>query len=173
MSSETKLSVVADASALIALHQIQLLADLPSLFDQWVIPEAVAREVAPSVDLPLWISRRQLTQPIDRRLIDAALGAGETEVIALAMELRTHSVLLDERAGRKMAAMVGVPIVGTVGTVLAAMQAGIITTVAPRLDQLLAAGFYASPTLISQILALANEAGLPEFTKDDSSGSCL
>jgi len=58
--------VVADASPLIALQQIDQLALLKALFDEVVIPPAVAREVAPRLMLPSWIRERALLQPIER-----------------------------------------------------------------------------------------------------------
>ena len=161
MSFTAKLSVVAAASALIALHQIQLPDELESMFAECLIPPAVAREIASSVATPKWITQRQLMQSIDQRLAATALGAGETEAITLALELGTHSVMLDELPGRKMAAQVGVPVIGTLGVLLAAKHAGVIVDVAPRLHQLLATGFYASPDLVDQILTLAGEHPLP------------
>lgn len=46
------LSVVADASALIALHDIRLLDRLAPLFIACIIPPAVSQEIAPTVSCP-------------------------------------------------------------------------------------------------------------------------
>jgi predicted nucleic acid-binding protein len=142
---------------LIALDKIGLLDDLENLFDELVIPPAVAVEIAPTVRAPSWIAQRSLTQPVDPQLLSAALGPGETEAIALAMERGSRLVLIDELAGRKTANHLKVPVVGTLGLLLVAKEEGIVGALAPVVQALLATGFFASPTLINAILVRAGE----------------
>ena len=52
--------VVADASPLIALERIGRLELLKALFEEVLIPPAVAAEVAPRLLLPPWIRERAL-----------------------------------------------------------------------------------------------------------------
>jgi hypothetical protein len=56
--------VVADASPLIALERIGQLGLLKALFEEVLIPPAVAGEVAPRLLLPPWIRERALQQPV-------------------------------------------------------------------------------------------------------------
>jgi predicted nucleic acid-binding protein len=142
---------------LIALDKIGLLNDLETLFDELVIPPAVAREIAPTVDTPTWIVQRSLTVPVDPLLLAASLGPGETEAIALAMELGMRAVLIDELAGRNVAKHLRVPVVGTLGLLLIAKEEGFIGVVAPILQVLLATGFFASSSPINEIFVRAGE----------------
>lgn len=151
------MSVVADAGPLIALDKIGLLSALYDLFDELIIPPAVAGEIAPTVQAPPWIAQRPLAQPIDARVLAAALGPGETEAMALAMELAMRPVLIDELAGRRVANALSVPIIGTPGLLLVAKQEGIVGALAPMVRRLLATGFFASPSLVNAILLRAGE----------------
>ncbi len=96
--------VIADASPLIALHQIGQISLIEHLFDRILIPSAVAREVSPSLPtLQAWIMVRDLTQPIGAEILRASLGAGESDTLALALEVAASLVILDERPARKLA----------------------------------------------------------------------
>ena len=79
--------VVADASAVIALHQIGRLDVLRTIYPAIVIPPAVAAEIRPSVDRPNWLVVRALAGPIDPRVLGSRLGRGEQEVLSLALEV--------------------------------------------------------------------------------------
>jgi uncharacterized protein len=99
----SQLSVISNSSPLIGLNQIQQLDLLEKLFGTVTIPLAVAQEVAPSVQLPNWISIKPLSQPIAARILATALGSGESEAISLAVELSNYQVILDDRAALRLA----------------------------------------------------------------------
>jgi predicted nucleic acid-binding protein len=104
--------VVADASVLIALAQIGQLSLLQRLYAEVVIPPAVQSEVAPSVPtLPPWIHTHTLQLPLDSRVTHAALDAGETEAISLALETRAQWVILDDLQARRLAKDLGLAVV--------------------------------------------------------------
>jgi predicted nucleic acid-binding protein len=151
-------AVVADASPLIALHQIDHLELLERLFAQVEIPPAVAREAAPSLPvLPSWILVRQLSQPIDSLVLRAALGRGEAEALALAQQTRAELVIIDDRPARRLALNLGLSVAGTAGILARAKRAGFILAVRPLIEQLLRLGFRISPAIIEQVLADADE----------------
>lgn len=151
--------VVADASVLIALAQIGQLTLLERLFGAIVIPPAVAHEVSPSLPrLPAWIETRPLGRPLDARVLEAALDAGESEAIALALEAQAQRVILDDLPARRLAQTLGLSIVGTAGVVYAAKQGGLIPAVRPPLDALRAAGFRLRKDVYEEILKAAGEA---------------
>ena len=151
-------AVVADASVLIALHQIDQLSLLERLFAQVVIPPAVAREIAPSIlDLPAWLQVRSLQQPADSRVLVASLDPGETEAISLALEAGAQLVILDDRPARLLAAKLGLPFVGTAGVLLAAKRRGLTAAVRPPLDALRALGFRLRKDVYLEILEAAGE----------------
>jgi hypothetical protein len=89
-------TVVADASALIAFQQIGQLSLLQKVFMEVIVPPAVAREIQPSVPPVSWIVQRALAQPIAPLVLRASLGAGESEALSLAVELRADRLLVDE-----------------------------------------------------------------------------
>lgn len=106
--------------------------------------------------MPDWIEQRSLHQPIDARVAEDGLGAGEAEVISPGLEPATH-VVVDERKGRRMAAAVGLPLTGAVGLLLAARRSGLIDSPAEAIDALQGAGFHVSPALRDGALEQAGE----------------
>ena len=115
------------------------------------------REIAPSVQRPAWIRVRPLTKALDPRVLDAELGAGEPEVLSLALALGGYTVLLDERSARRLAVSLGLPLLGTVGLLARAKRQGILQNVRSSIDALLQSGFYASPDLVERVLREAGE----------------
>lgn len=151
-------SVVSNASPLIALQQIDRLDLLRDLFGMVAIPSAVARETVPSVpERPPWVAERPLTGPIDPRVLRASLDPGETEAIALALELGATSVILDDLPARRLAEEFGLSVVGTLGVLVRAKQRGLLTAIRPSLDALVAVDFYVGSKLLTELLAAAGE----------------
>jgi predicted nucleic acid-binding protein len=87
------------------------------------------------------------------------LGAGETAVLALALESGNTVVLLDDALARRAAAMLGLTYRGTLGLLLDAKRARLVTTVGPLLDRLKLLGFRLSRDTQSNMLELAGETG--------------
>ncbi|MBI2302442.1 MAG: DUF3368 domain-containing protein [Armatimonadetes bacterium] len=67
--------------------------------------------------------------------------------------------MVDEPAARSAAQRAGLRVIGVVGVLLAARQAGYVPSVRPLLDQLLAAGMRLSQGLYDQAVREAGEAG--------------
>ena len=150
-----RLSVIADASALIALDTIDLLDRLEPLFERCVIPPAVAGEIAPTVERPIWIAVQELTGTIPPAILEGALGRGETEAIALALELEGYDVVLDERRAWRLAAGLGLPVIGTLGILVRAKDAGMLSIIRPSIEALIATRF--SPRVIEEALREVGE----------------
>ncbi len=86
------------------------------------------------------------------------LDQGEAESIALALELETTILLIDEREGRHSAQQLGLRVVAVVGILLDAKAQGLVDQVVPHLDRLRQhAGFYLSWKLYQRVRALAGE----------------
>ncbi len=103
--------LICDTSALQYLHQLGLLHILKVLGEQVTVPPAVGAELAEGrargIDVPKlseldWLSMRS---PIRTVSLPQArdLGAGETEVLALALESPDAVVVLDDRLARNVA----------------------------------------------------------------------
>jgi uncharacterized protein len=149
--------IVSNSSPLIALTQIEMLWLLPDLFEQVLIPSAVAYETARSVPSLQWLNVRPLTNPVNEHIASAGLGRGESEALSLALELNRATVILDERAARRLAGELGIPVTGTLGILLEARRRGTISSLKPHLDALMDVQFYLTPNLVHELLAEVGE----------------
>jgi predicted nucleic acid-binding protein len=149
--------VVSNASPIIALIQIEQLHLLEQLFGTVVIPYAVVREISPTTSPPSWIEQQPITQALSAAILDASLGAGESETISLALETHARLVILDDRPARRLAQSLGLTVIGTLGILLVAKQRQLIATVQPSLDALLQHDFRISQRLYEQVLLDAQE----------------
>lgn len=149
--------VVSNSSPLIALEQLERLNLLERIFGTVLVLPAVAKEVAPTVTLPDWVKEQTLSQAIGSQILSASLGAGESEALSLALEMKASLVILDERPARRLAQALGVPVVGTLGLLLRAKRLGLIPALKPQLGALLQYDFRMSPALYERVLADADE----------------
>jgi predicted nucleic acid-binding protein len=126
------MTAISDSSPLILLATIGRLDLLHSVFREIVIPPAVRREVtiagagrpgAAGAAAAGWISVRAPTNlPAGARQF-GPIGAGETEVVALALKLgRGLPVLLDDRAGRRVAEHQNLLVIGSGGVLIRAQE---------------------------------------------------
>lgn len=148
--------VVSDASPLIALQQIGQLGLLRTIFGTVLIPPAVARE-ALSVEQPLWILKRALAKPMAPAVVAAGLGPGESEAISLALELRADRVIVDDLPARNLAQRLNIPLIGTLGILLAAKRKGLIPAIREPIDSLRQGGFRVASDLYEDLLRRADE----------------
>lgn len=157
--------VISNTSPLFYLHRLRHLDLLQKLYRRVVVPEAVVDELkagrdqgedAPDVADYDWIDVRTVHTPALVRLI-TDLGAGEAQVLALALEEPTSLVILDDRLAREVARLQNLRVTGTAGVILKAKQEGYIPAVAPLLDRLLQLDFRLSDTVKAHILKLAQE----------------
>lgn len=162
--------VISDTSAITNLAAIGHLQLLPQLYNQVTIPEAVYRELV-DIDPPVpgtvevqtscWLEVRQVA---NRKVVEllqneVRLDPGESEAIALALDLGAELLLIDERRGRAEANRLGLRITGLLGILIEAKQRNLIVAVKPLMDALIATSeFRVSLTLYTQILEMVDEA---------------
>ncbi len=108
-----------------------------------------------------WIERHAVRNQGPVFALRRDLDRGEAETIALALELASDLVLIDEQQGRHAATRHGLRVLGVVGILLQAKTAGRIELIRPRLDALRhQAGFFLSDDFYQEALMLAREASL-------------
>lgn len=150
-------NVVSNASPFIALDRIGRLDLMQRLFNQVTVPPAVVQEVSPRMSLPSWVVEQSLTQPLAPQVLAASLGPGEREAICLALEQNASWLIVDELPARRLATVLGVPVVGTIGVLVAAKQRGLVTEIRSLLDALTQQGFYIAQALCDSVLKQASE----------------
>lgn len=124
--------VVSDSSALIFLSRIGHLEILRTLFGNVLVPPQVYDEltrqttklgVTDILSVGLQWLRVQAPQVI---IPYKGLHEGETAAIALAKELRADFLIMDERAGRQVAATEQLETIGTIGILEKAADFGLL-----------------------------------------------
>jgi len=157
---------IADTSPLQYLHQIGKLDLLPHLVQRVLIPPAVAAELAEgrvrglNLPDPASFTWMEVRSPASKPTLpfQGELGPGETEVLALGMELRSATLILDDGVARRAAQALGLKFTGTLGLLIDAKKAGLIEAVAPALDEMQARGFHVAAHTRAAVLRLAGEA---------------
>ncbi|RMH27058.1 MAG: DUF3368 domain-containing protein [Planctomycetota bacterium] len=151
---------VSDTSPLCYLVLIGEIHIVPELFTGIVIPPAVRHELADPESPaevrewiaapPSWLSVREPTavseDPELRRL-----DPGERDAIALAEELSTDLLLLDDWKAREVARARGLPITGLVGILDIAVERSLVDA-ATAVERLRATNFRVSDHLLEMLL---------------------
>ena len=155
--------VIANTSPLQYLFQLDLLDFLPQLYGAVLVPEGVVRELRhgtrlgislPDLESLSWL-RTCKSAPV--LPLAAGLGIGEREVLALAMEVDSPLVILDDALARRFAQRLSIPVTGTLGLLLKAKQQRRIERIGHYLDRLEALGFRLDASTRAGVLELANE----------------
>ena len=149
--------VVTDTSPINYLVQIGHVDLLARLFGTVIVPQAVLDELlrpqAPAKvsqwasQLPDWVDVRHY----DGSLPDYSLDHGETEAMALALQLQVRAVLMDERKGRRVATEHGLTAIGTL-TLLELADARGLLEYETVLEKLRVTNFHAGEKLLSASL---------------------
>lgn len=156
--------VILNNTPLVALWSLGYLKLLRDLYGEVLIPQAVYEEFLATersirqtalAEAP-WIKVTPLHNP-RQVLVYVGLDQGEAEVLALANEQSARLVIIDELKGRRYAKRLGLPLTGVVGVLLTAKYHGLIPSLAPLIDQLLAEGLFLAPELVKKTLELAGE----------------
>lgn len=150
---------VLNASPIIVLAKVDRLDLLERLAPEICIPPAVVKEitVGPEDDL----GRRALESGWGRRLPESglrpevlgwSLGAGETEVLSVALEKPNWTAVIDDATARACARSVGVPVIGTLGVVLRAKRQGLVGSAGKIIRDLRQSGLYFDDHFVRTVL---------------------
>jgi|AP95_1055475.scaffolds.fasta_scaffold93131_3 predicted nucleic acid-binding protein len=160
-----ELSVVADTSPLLYLHLTGHLSILHELYGTVIVPVAVERELevghrqgfdVPSITGIHWIDIQQASSTQLRPAV-VDLGPGETEVIALGLELPDSLLIIDDNLARQISEMLGLKRTGTLGVLIRAKNSGLIQSLAPIIASLKEKGMWLSEEVAAAAMRLAGE----------------
>ncbi len=143
--------VIADASCLIALDNVDEIELLNTQFEMIYVTPEVADEVGDS--LPGWIEKRASSNHLLIHQLTATLEIGEATSIALALETDDCILIIDEKKGRRTAIELGIEITGTFGLIRNWLEDGLIADPATIVDRLEKAGFRISDNMKSDLHA--------------------
>jgi predicted nucleic acid-binding protein len=157
--------VVADASPLHYLVQIECVDLLQNLYGRVVVPTGVMMELRHAstpasvalwaTNLPAWIEvcRVRVRKDPDLEVLDP----GEREAIQLAEDQYADLLLIDDRKGRSVARRRGIVTTGTLGVLLAARKRGLIDAEATLLRLINETSFRATSEIQQKFVEMCRE----------------
>lgn len=146
------LKAISNTSPLLYLYRAGAIGLLPALFDDVLVPEAVASELTvgqrSGYDVPSLASYEWL-QVVNPRSapsewLASDLGAGEIGAMALALEHPEQILLLDDMLARRTAQAAGLEVWGTLKVLLEAKSRGILSQIEPFVTRLSDGGMWIS-----------------------------
>lgn len=161
--------VVSNTSPVMNLAAIGALDLLRQQFEEVVVPAAVIDELKLDTDYAGtneirtamkagWLRQVNLDDEKLARALRRELDDGEAEAIALALQLKIETILMDERDGRSIAKSMGLNPIGVIGILIRAKQNRSINSVKHMLNKLKDdAGFYITDSLYQNILSEIGE----------------
>lgn len=159
--------IVADAGPLIGLSKVGGLILLHRLFGSVFITPVVQAELlaggrfagheAIAEALSDWL----IVENVDMdgwSALNPDIDPGEASSLCLAERYPDSLLIIDDKAGRREAALKGLPFIGLVAVLQEARVRGLIPQLRPLLDALRDAGYYLSDGLARSVLASVGEA---------------
>ncbi len=155
--------IFSNTTPFIALASIQQLDLLPRLFQRIHVVEEVAAECRtggpvfiPDLAHFSWIQVVASTPILhSNRLLE--LDKGEKHTLDMACKYGADWVLIDEKIGRNVAEYLGLHVVGTLGILLKAKQAGLIDSFSQSVAKMQAHGVFYHPLLIKKLAIIVGE----------------
>lgn len=130
------MKVVVNATPLISLALLGRLSLLKQMFEEVIVPLAVHEEVvvhgvgrpgSEALAAADWLAVMPIDASVAIEPLLLGLDAGELEVLLLARQITPDWVIVDERLARSVAFALGLPVKGTLGILLAAVLAGLLS----------------------------------------------
>ena len=155
--------VVSNTTPILALLKLNRLSLLRQLYTEIYVPTAVFNEIEAGKskdyyeDLSKldWVNIIEIGNKDGNSFPD--LDKGEAEAIALALEMKADSILLDEKLGRFHAKNANLKVTGSIGILIRAKKEGLVNTLKPLLDELTDKKVWVSDKLKKEILKIAGE----------------
>jgi predicted nucleic acid-binding protein len=156
---------VVNASPLILLARSDCFELLQVAGKELFVPASVSKEIlqrgssditVQAMENATWL-RIVDDLPTPNNILSWDLGPGESSVLAWALAHPGTEAILDDRPARRCAAVLEIPVCGTLGLILRAKRKGIINKARPVLEKIHASGMYLSSDLINEVLSLVEE----------------
>jgi uncharacterized protein len=154
--------VVADTGSLISLAHAGQISLIEKLHTQFYLAEAVWEELNkydhPNFDKTILSTLHSQVVPIkSKNYLSTIMDYGESESIILYEELQADYLLIDDRKARQIAESLQVNCIGSIGLLIKAKQAGIISELRPIFVNWLETERYFSIRLLNQVLEAMGE----------------
>lgn len=159
--------VVADTSVLLNLCRVGEADLLWRLYGVVMAPVSVQKESERAVQVyerfrglafPGFIRVLEPRQSLETLHPGAKLDQGESDAIALTLELSADLLLMDERKGRRLAKQLRIRFSGILGALVEAKQHGFVPQLRPLLSRLRdEAGFFLGERQMGEVLRLVAE----------------
>ncbi|MEW6378517.1 MAG: DUF3368 domain-containing protein [bacterium] len=153
--------IVSNSTPIIAFSRINQMDLLQAIVNKLSIPLEIANELSEygkvkrkSLDLNeyQWITIQEIQDRSKVELLLPSLDKGEAEVIELAIETKADLILIDELTGRKVAESFDLNVIGSVGILIKAKEAGKIRAVKPFIDEMIEKGIRYSERFYKSLL---------------------
>jgi predicted nucleic acid-binding protein len=160
---------VSDTSPILGLAVIGHLNLLQEQFEEIYIPQAVLEELKTESDfrgVPIiqqalqedWIKVKEVKNKPLAQSLALDLNQGESDAIALAIDLNIKIIVIDERLGRDRARNMGLETIGVLGILLTAKKHNRIKSIKSAMAELRnEIGFFISEDLYKKVLHQAGE----------------
>jgi len=147
--------VITDASCLIILEKISLLPVLHQLFATVLTTPEIADEYGHT--LPEWIIVLSVKNKSLQSDFSSQVDKGEASAIALAHEIENNYLITDDLQARKLSIKLGLSVIGSLGILLRAKEAGFIKMIKPYIGKMKLTNFRVSDELYSAAMHKAGE----------------
>lgn len=144
------------------INQLEL---LEKLFPNIIAPPSVLQEIrrgrdkVESIKILDFIQNRVYHSRKEPEL-QFRLGKGETEAIALCIELKVDLLIIDDKKARQVAESYNIKCIGTLGLLTLAKKRGFIKELRPYFIRLVKKERYFALELLNDILALNKESAI-------------
>ncbi len=162
------MKIVSDTGPIIGLAKIGKIIPLKNIADEVIIPPMVYKELfgktgseSNEIDQALntfIMVKRDIDVEEATKIELADLGEGEKQAIGLASQLDNDVILLlDDRAGRQVAARLNIFTTGLIGLLLVAKEKGLVESVGTLIKELRNNGYWLSDDIMKTAIKLAGE----------------
>lgn len=149
---------VLDASPVIVLARAGFVHVLPRLLSPILLPRAAAEEILAGpaddpasnllVSAPGWLSLVEMASS-SPSLVRWRLGPGESGVLEYARRHPGTVAVLDDKAARRAARELELPVTGTLGLLVAATEAGYLPSLQEAVEAVRSCGLYVDPATVA------------------------